>query len=358
MNAHRRAYCRERFGPMAREGGRSAAAWRLARRTMSLALLAIALWPPLDARAETFPSRPIRIIVGQTPGNSPDTLARMVADPLSILLRTPVTVENRSGASGTIAADLVARAPADGYTVLMGGLSNLITAGLLQAGVPYDPVRDFAPIGRIAYTPFVLVAATNLPVTNIPELLAYAKSRPGSVTLGTFGEGSLGRLIYEMLRATAGVELLQVPYKGVGAAVADLIAGRLDLNLNDFENASPHERTGRLRILAAVGSRRAPGADNVPTVAEQGIAGFAIDAWYGLLAPAGTPPDVIDKLAAALDKVRRAPAFRQRLDELHDIPIDDTPAEFSAALRSDSARFTDMVRRAQRDAPPAGARKN
>ena len=348
MNPHRRTPRRERLGPMTRGLGPSAGAQWLARWTLPLALLALLLWPALHARAETFPSRPIRIIVGQTPGNAPDTLARMVAERLSVLLKTPVTVENRSGASGTIGADLVARAPADGYTLLMGGLSNLITASLLQTGVPYDPVRDFTPIGRVAYTPFVLVATASLPVTNIPELLAYAKSHPGTVTLGTFGEGSLGRLIYEMLRATTGIELLQVPYKGVGAAVADVIAGRLDLNLNDFENASPHEKTGRLRILAAVGSRRAPGADNVPTVAEQGVAGFAIDAWYGLLAPAGTPPDVIDKLAAALDKARRVPAFRQRLDELHHIPIDDTPVEFGAAIRSDSARFADMVRRAQR----------
>jgi tripartite-type tricarboxylate transporter receptor subunit TctC len=168
------------------------------------------------------------------------------------------------------------------------------------------------------------------------------------VTLGTFGEGSLGRLAGDTLRSTSGVELLQVPYKGVGAAVADLIAGRLDLNINDFENASPHEKTGRLRILAAVGSRRAPGADNVPTIEEQGVAGFAIDAWYGLVAPANTPQDVIDKLAAALDKVRRAPAFRQRLEELHAIPIDDVPPEFGAAIRADTARFADMVRRAQR----------
>jgi len=272
----------------------------------------------------------------------------MVADPLSILLRTPVTVENRSGASGTIAADFVARAPADGYTLLMGGLSNLVTASLLQAGVPYDPIRDFAPVGRIAYTPFVLVARSSLGVANIPELLAYARAHPGSVTLGTFGEGSLGRFAGDMLKSATGVELLQVPYKGVGAAVADLIAGRLDLNMNDFENASPHAQTGRLRILAAVGSRRAPGADNVPTVAEQGVAGFAIDAWYGLLAPANTPQEVIDKLAAALDKVRRMPAVRQRLGELHDIPIDDTPAEFGAAIRSDSVRFADMVQRTQR----------
>jgi tripartite-type tricarboxylate transporter receptor subunit TctC len=347
VNAHRDARRRERPAPPARDDEPGTGGRRLARLGIPLAFLALCLWPAL-ASADAFPSRPIRIIVGQTPGNSPDTLARMAADPLSILLRTPVTVENHSGASGTIAADLVARAPADGYTLLMGGLSNLVTASLLQAGVPYDPMRDFAPIGRIAYTPFVLVARSSLPVTDIPELLAYARAHPGSVTLGTFGEGSLGRFAGDMLKSATGVELLQVPYKGVGAAVADLIAGRLDLNMNDFENASPHAQTGRLRILAAVGSRRAPGADNVPTVAEQGVPGFAIDAWYGLLAPANTPREVIDRLAAALDKVRRMPAVRQRLGELHDIPIDDTPAEFGAAIRTDSARFADMVQRAQR----------
>jgi hypothetical protein len=240
---------------MTREGSPGAGAQRLARWTMPLALLAVLLWPALGACAETFPSRPIRIVVGQTPGNAPDTLARMVAERLSVLLQTPVAVENRSGASGTIAADLVARAPADGYTLLMGGLSNLITAGLLQAGVPYDSVRDFAPIGRVAYTPFVLVATTSLPVTNIPELLAYARSRPGSVTLGTYGEGSLGRLIYEMLRATTGVELLQVPYKGVGAAVADVIARSQSERLRECEptrkDRSPaHPRRGRLAPCA------------------------------------------------------------------------------------------------------------
>jgi len=326
-------------------------------RTTLVVFVATMLWPAVGARADTFPSRPIRIVVGQTPGNAPDTLARMAAEPLSVLLRTPVTVENRSGASGTIAAELVARAPADGYTLLMGGLSNVITASLLQAGVSYDPVRDFVPVGRLAQTPFVLVASTSLPVTSFPELLAYAKAHPRGVTLGTYGEASIGRLVCEMLRTMAGIELLQVPYKGVGAAVTDVLAGRLDLNLNDFENASPHEKTGRLRVLATIGSRRAPGAENVPTIAEQGVAGFAIDAWYGLLAPAGTPPDVIEKLAAALDKVRRMPAFRQRLDELHHIPIDDTPMEFGAAIRSEIAKVSDIVRRTQRDASSADSGK-
>jgi tripartite-type tricarboxylate transporter receptor subunit TctC len=301
----------------------------------------------LAARADDFPSRPIRIIVPQTPGNSPDILARMLTEPLSAILRTPVTVENRSGASGTIGADFVARSPADGYTLLMGGLSNLVTASLLQGGVSYDPVRDFAPIGRVAFTPFVLVATASLPVTNIPELIAYAKANPGRVTLGTYGEGSIGRLAYEMLKSATGVELLQIPYKGVGAAVADVVAGRLDLNVNDFANANPHELTGRLRILAAIGSQRAPGAENILTVAEQGIAGFAIDGWYGLVAPADTPRDVIDKLAKALDAVRRMPAFRQRLADLHDIPIDDTPAEFAAAIRAESERFAEVIRRAR-----------
>jgi tripartite-type tricarboxylate transporter receptor subunit TctC len=301
----------------------------------------------MGAAAQPYPSRPIRIFLGQTPGNAPDFLARMVAQPLSEVLRTPVTIEYRSGASGTIAAGQVAKAPADGYTLLLGGLSNLVVAAALQAGLPYDPARDFVPIGRIAYTPFVLLATASLPVKNVADLIAYAKANPGRLTFGTYGEGSVGHVTYELLKAAADIDMIEIPYKGSASAIADLIAGRLALNRSDVAVSRQHEQMGTVRMIAALGSRRAPGATEVPTIAEQGVRGFAIDAWYGLVAPAGTPAEVVGRLVAALDEVRNTPEFRRRLDELNYDFIGDTPAEFGAAMKADTEKYVDVIRRAR-----------
>jgi tripartite-type tricarboxylate transporter receptor subunit TctC len=299
-----------------------------------------------DASAQDYPARAVKIVVGQSAGSAADALARLIAESLASAWSQPVTIENRGGAAGTIAADQVAKAPADGYALLLGGQGNLVIATTLDAKLRYDPARDFAPIGRLARTPFFVVINAGVPASTLPQLIAYAKTHPGKLTYISYGDGSVSRVAFEWLKTAAGIDLLEVPYKGAALATADLLAGRVDMGLNDFAAVEPQLDAGTLRLLAAVGAQRAFAAPAVPTVAEQGVPGYAIEAWYGLLAPAGTQPEVVAKIAATLERIRRTPAFRLRLAELSYEPVTDTPAEFEAVIRSDIARYGDIVKRA------------
>ena len=324
---------------------------RLAVRSFStvvVTLLAfvVAMSAPRVAVAQDFPAKAVRIVVGQSAGSSADAVARLIADSLSALWQKPVNVENKGGAAGTIAADLVAKAPADGYTLLLGGQGNLVIAATLEATLRYDPSRDFAPIARLARTPFFLVTSAGVPARTIPELVAYAKAHPARLTYISYGDGSVSRVAFEWLKTAAGIDLLEIPYKGSAPATADLLAGRVDMGLYDFSAVEQHVRTGTLHMLAAIGAERAASAPDVATVAEQGVPGYAIEAWYGLLAPAGTPPDVVAAISGAIDEIRRTAAFGRRLAELSYEPVVDTPAEFAAVIRSDIARYAAIIQRA------------
>jgi tripartite-type tricarboxylate transporter receptor subunit TctC len=302
------------------------------------------------AVAQDYPAKPVRIVVGQSAGSSADAIARLIAESLSGLWQQPVTVENKGGAAGTIAADLIAKAPADGYSLLLGGQGNLVIAATLESALRYDPSRDFAPIGRLARTPFFLVTHAGVPARTLPELVAYAKAHPGKLTYISYGDGSVSRVAFEWLKTAAGIDLLEIPYKGAAPATADLLAGRVDMGLNDFSAVEQHVGAGTLRLLAAIGATRAASAPDVATVAEQGVPGYAIEAWYGLLAPAGTPPDVVARISGAIDEIRRTTTFRRHLAELSYEPVVDTPIQFEAVIRSDIARYAEIIKRAGIDA--------
>ena len=317
----------------------------------ALLLVTLLILPPPTsgaetARTQTYPSRPIRILVGQQPGTPSDIIARLVAEKLTGLWTQSVVVENQPGASGTIGAELASKAPANGYTLLVASHSNLVLARVAGNNLRYDPVLDFAPIGRIAYVPFVLAVNQNVPANTISELVAFAKARPGQLSYATAGSGTMSQLGIELLKAATGVDLLAVHYRGASSALVDVIAGRVDMMLVDYAILAPHVRSGALRVLGSGGRLRTAAAPDVPTIAEQGIPGFAVNTWYGLVAPAKTPPEILLQLTEALSEIRRMPDVRTRLDQLGYDPIEDSPAQFRVLIGSEIEKYSELVRRA------------
>jgi tripartite-type tricarboxylate transporter receptor subunit TctC len=298
-----------------------------------------------DEPTQLYPARTVRILTGNQPGIASDVLARLVGEKLEQLWGRSVVVENQPGAGGTIAAEAVARAPADGHVLLMGSHSALALAKALGNAQRYDPLRDFAPIGRVAQIPAVLVVSRHLPVYSVQDLIAYARARPGGLTYVTHGPGTLSQLSVEMFEASTGTTMLAVPYKGLASGLVDLIAGRIDMTMLDFASVAQHVASGDLRLLGVAGTRRLPEMPNVPTIAEQGVAGYVVSAWYGLVAPSGIPPDVLAKLSASLDQVRRMPDVRRRLEQMQSEPVEDTPAQFQAFIAAETERYAEIARR-------------
>jgi tripartite-type tricarboxylate transporter receptor subunit TctC len=316
---------------------------------IAFALLAAALlgsWPP-TAEAQPFPNRPVRIVVPQPPGTASDTVARILADQLAEYWHQSVVIETKPGASGTIAADLVARAPADGYTLLLANPSNMAIAAAVDQGLRYDPITDFAPIGRLIHVPYFVVTHATLPVKSMPELIAYARAHPGRVTYLSFGEATVSHMAFESLNAAAGIDIVEVGYRTTAQALPDLVAGRVDLCLCDITPLRQYVDDGKLRLLGTIGEKRTAVAPEVPTVAEQGVSGFTNGMWYGLVAPAGIPPAVRADLVSALARARQTPAMKQRLESLNYEPIYDNPAQFSAAVRSETEKYSGNAKQAR-----------
>jgi len=325
------------------------------RRAVALVLVALAAacaWNSV-AIAQPYPNRAVKIIVGQTAGGTPDSVARLVRDQFSEYWQQTVVVENKPGAGGTIAADAVTKAPPDGYTLLLGGPSNLATAARDPA-LAFDPLKSFTPIGRVITTPLVIVANPAVPAKTISELVAYARANPGHFTYLSFGDGAISSLAFQLLIDATGIDLVEIPYKGYAQALPDLLAGRVDLGLVDYIFVRQHVEKGSLRVLGATGTRRIAQLPDVPTVAEQGHPGYAVDLWYGLVAPAGVPKDVLATLQHALERLRRSPAAQERLkDRGYDIAA-DTPEQFAATIRAEVERYAPV--RARRQATEAKKR--
>jgi tripartite-type tricarboxylate transporter receptor subunit TctC len=309
------------------------------------ALLGFALLQPERAPAQSYPVRSVSIICGTAAGGQSDRIARLVGQYLGELWGSAVVVENRPGADTTIAAERVAHAAPDGYTLLIAGQSNLALAAV-QGGsqLRYDPIADFAPIGRVARVPLVVAVNSSVKATTIAELVGYARARPGQLSYAS--TGMVTRLGAELLKAAEGLDILEIPYKSQPAALADLLTGRIDMMFVDLSVVVPHADAGALRLLAAAGSRRAAAAPNLPTLAEFGIRGVAVDPWYGFVAPARTPPEVLARLRSGLADVRRMPEFRQRLQQIGYEPIDDSPEQMAAEIVGDIHRFSGIVKSA------------
>ncbi len=319
------------------------------RRRFAAAALALAL--PLlplvaSAQAADWPTRPVTIVVPFSAGGTTDVLARTLGEQLSRSLGQPVLVENKPGAGATLGADLVARAKGDGYSLLMGAVHHTIATSVYKK-LPYDFETSFAPVTTVALVPNVLVVNAAVPARNVAELIALAKSQPGVISYGSNGAGTGQHLIGAQFEGMTGVELLHVPYKGSGPLTTDLLGGQITMSFDTITPVLPHIVAGKLRALAVTTDRRSPALPDVPTLDEAGLKGFNLGTWFGLLAPAATPKDVVAKLNAELVKIIESPAFRKKMDEIGAEPIGDTPAQMSARIKSDTERFAVLVKAAK-----------
>lgn len=298
-----------------------------------------------QALAQPYPSRPIRIIVPAAPGGTVDLASRAIAPRLTEVLGQSVVVENKPGASTNLGNDFVAKSAPDGYTLLMSGIT-LSTNGALYTKLSYDPIKDFATITLVATSGNVLVVNPTLPWRTVKDVIDAAKPRPGAFFYGTPAVGATGHLAAEMFNAMAGVRLTQVPYKGAAPALADLIAGQINMTFDNIPAAIGHIRSGKLRAIAVTSAKRSPFLPDVPTIAESGLAGYDISAWFGLVAPAATPREIITRLHTEAVKALKSPDVLERFQTLGFEPGGNTPEQFRKLITDDAARLGRVIREA------------
>lgn len=323
---------------------------RLPRRHLlqAAAALGLASAAPWAAHAdEKFPARPITLVVPFPPGGSVDILARQYADPLSRVLGVPVVVENRAGAGGSVATAAVARAKADGYTLVVSSQSSHLANPLTQPKVGYDPIKDFENIAILGRLPNALVVHSSLPVANVKEFIAYAKKNPGKLNYGSGGVGSMGQLNVEMLKHVAGIYTTHIPYRGGTPLITAVLGNEVQFILDNLVIMLPHIQAGKVRALAVAADQRLPQLPDVPTLAEVGYPQLNLTSWIGLAAPAGTPEPVVQALHKAIRQVAVTPAMQASLKERGVIPPEEmSPAAFETMMSERLARFGDMVRKA------------
>ena len=308
-------------------------------------ILAAVLAAPLVVQAQAWPQKPVKVIVPFPPGGVTDAIARITADWLTQRLGQPVVAENRPGASGAIAADLVARAEPDGYTLFSAATPQLAIVPHVQK-INYDPLKDFAPVSIVGTNAFALGCNDKTPVRTLGELVDYAKSRPGQLNFGSPGTGSVGHLTMSLFLARAGLKMEGVVYKGGGPAMADLVAGHVNCYFGNYNELIPHAGGGKVRLLATSGDKRARQLPNVPTVAEQGYPGFRTETWNGYVAPAGTPREIVERIAREIAAGCKDATFTGRLDKIGVDPVCSTPEQFAQAIRADLNLWKEAVQAA------------
>ena len=294
------------------------------------------------ATAQDYPNRPIRIVVPFSPGGAVDGPTRAIAQELAKQLKQPVVIENKPGAGATIGTDIVAKSPADGYTLLLASQTNAISASLYKS-LPYDPIGDFVAISLLGREPGVLVVHPSMPVSTVAELIAYAKARPGQINYASSGNGSGQHLFAAMFASMAGLQLVHVPYRGSGPATTDLLAGVVPMSMPGTAGMVRHIAAGKLRPLAVSGSRRSPQLPEVPTLAESGLAGYSAYVWMGLFAPKGTPAPVIERLHRELMIALATPEVKGHLTTAGIEIVGSTPAEFAAYFREERERWARVI---------------
>ena len=324
------------------------------RRTIfrvSVAVLALASGaalaqpqPQPKSNPQNYPQRPVRLIVPNMAGSATDTVARMVAQRLTEAWGYQIVVDNRAGASGMIGHELTARAAPDGYTLLMSTSAGLVITPMMTRA-PYDSMRDFAPVSLVVVSPQMLVSHPGLPATNVDELMALARAKPGQLNCASPGTGTSNHLGCEMLKVLAKVDFLHVPYKGTSMAITDVVGGQVQFMFNSMPAVWPLAKTGKLRALAHAGTKRSPAAPEVPTVAET-IPGFQCITWYALVAPSGVPPAIITRVNREMVKMLAEPTFAKRLSDQGQEPQSTTPAELSAYMRAESERWAGVIKAA------------
>lgn len=313
------------------------------RRMLLLSALAGALLGALPSQAQTYPNRPIRIIVPFAAGGSSDVMARGLGKQLAEQMGTQVVIENRPGGGGGPAMEAVVKSPADGHTLLYGTIGTNSVAPVLFKNLPVDPNRDLLPVSLLALNPSVLIVHADLPIHTLPELIAYAKANPGKLSYASAGNGSISHLATELLKTSAQIDMLHVPYKGGGAASADLLAGNVSLMIETITNAQTLVKTGKVRAIANSGSRRWPTAPDLPTFAEAGVPGYQVDSWTGLFVAAGTPKAIVDRLSAEVAKASRDPGYRNAMAQLGVEAASSTPDAFASFVRAEMTKWARVV---------------
>ncbi|MBI2961029.1 MAG: tripartite tricarboxylate transporter substrate binding protein [Betaproteobacteria bacterium] len=307
------------------------------------ALAACLIAASAAAQAQGYPTRPIRLVVPTSPGGGTDLTARKMAPKLSEYLGQQVVVENRAGGNTMIGMESVARAAPDGYTVAMG-IGSLTMAPYTQIKVPYDPAKDFAPVSQVLVVPNMLVSHPSLPARSLKELIAHIKARPGELHFTAGGTGSNAHLSMELFLFSTGLKMIYVAYKGQGPAMTDVLAGHVPVMMADFMSALPRVKAGTLRAYGVTGAKRSTVAPDIPTIAEAGVAGYDVVQWFGILAPAKTPPEVIAKLHAATVSALKDPATRASFINEGAEPIGSTPEEFAAVIRNDLRKWAKVTK--------------
>ncbi len=311
------------------------------RALLAIALAAGAMLPV--AHAQTWPAKPVRVIVNFPPGGAADQLARAIGVPLAEALGQPVVVENRGGANGNIGGEAVAKAPADGYTLLMSSGGMVSVNPHLYPRMPFDPTKDLVPVAAAARVLVFLEVKPTLPVNNVKEFLAYIKANPGKLSFGSPGNGSSPHLATEMMKIQTNTFAVHVPYRGAAPAMQDLLGGQLDF-MFDPGIGLQHVKAGKLKLLAVGSSKRSPLFPDVPTLDEAGLKGFDADTWFGFYAPAGTPPDVVSRLNREINKILGSQAVKDRIQAIGGVPAPMSPSDFNMRASIDSARFGALIK--------------
>jgi len=314
-------------------------------KLVAICALLVAALAAEHAAAQAYPAKPLRMIVAQSAGGNADIVARAVGQKLAAALGQPVVIDNRGGGGGIIAADMVVKAPPDGYTLLLASSAFGVTPSLQQK-LPYDPLRDLAPITLVASAPNILVVHPAQPLKSVRELVAYARANPGKLNFGSSGNGGSTHLAGELFKLMAGIDIVHVPYKGAAPALVDLLAGNVQLMFASMPSAITHVRAGRLRALAVTGARRSAAAPELPTVAETGLADFETSAWQGMFAPAATPRAIITRLHSEVARAVNLPDLKERLTAEGAEPVANTPEDFAAYLRRELPKWAKVVKAA------------
>lgn len=296
------------------------------------------------ADAQTYPAKPIRLVTPYAPGGTADILSRVVGRKLSEAWSQQVVIDNRPGASGMLGADIAAKAPPDGYTILMAYVAEIAITQSLFRSMTYDPVKDLAPVTLAAVTPMIFVVHPSLPARNVSELVALAKSRPGQLPYASAGNGSPAHLAFELLQRSARIEITHIPYKGAAPALTDLLGGHVVMFFSGMPPAIPHVKAGKLRAIAVSTAKRSPAAPEVPTVAESGVRDFDISTWFGVFAPAATSKDIIGKLNAEISRALTLPDVRERLAREGAETAPNSPEQFGKFIQSEIAKFARIIR--------------
>jgi len=313
--------------------------------TRALPLLPVAVFAVAASGQTSYPSRPVRFIVPSAAGGGTDIIARAIAQKLSESLGQQFVVDNRPGAGQMIGIELAAKSPTDGHTIVMAA-STLAINSVMYKKVSYDPVRDFAPITQAASLPNVLVVHPSLPVKSVAELIAYAKQRPGQLNFASAGIGTSPQMSVELLKSMAGIDMVHIPYKGTSPGVVDLLAGQVTVMTPNVLTALPHIKAGKLRALAVTSAKRSEALPDIPTIAEAGLPGYDSTQWYGVLAPAGTPHEIVARLHAEIVRALRLPDVRERLAADGAEAVGSTPEEFAAFIRSEIEKWAAVAKSA------------